>query len=340
MRLPGRRREIPEADRIDAFWAWWREVSASFAEAVDSGRAATLAGPIGERVQEVHHALEWELSPGKQARHALVVTSGGVAEHRPLVERLVRAAPPASETWEFRPARAADPTVLDHTLRLDEHDLLLRDSRISIAVDDDRQLLDVVVHHPRFPEMTEDGRNRVAFLLLDWLLGEDGVERWLGSVSTTLRQPEDALPAEALTEIVEGLASRNADVTWALLEGEHRGHPVLILARRPLKWIEHPLLDRHLRVSVRYGERTAAGFPEPDTLERLRTWEDELIEALGERALLVAVETSNGTRVFHLYVDGTDAQVVETVEAWCRHRKGAALTSTIDPGWGAVRPFA
>jgi hypothetical protein len=38
----------------------------------------------------------------------------------------------------------------------------------------------------------------LAFLTLGWLLGEDGVERWVGEVEVHPREPKGTVPAEAL----------------------------------------------------------------------------------------------------------------------------------------------
>ena len=98
---------MSEAERIAAFWDWWRRHAASIAATIDAGNANDLDSELSPRVHALDPDLQWELTPGRSARHALVVSSGGSAELRPLAERWARAAPPGA-TWEYYPARIAD----------------------------------------------------------------------------------------------------------------------------------------------------------------------------------------------------------------------------------------
>jgi hypothetical protein len=93
-------------------------------------------------------------------------------------------------------------------------------TRLGITVDEDRQQVDVAVHHPRFPEMTDGAKATVSFLVLDWLLGEDGVERWVGDVQASDVEPPASLPTDALDEVLVALRQRHPNPSWAILEGE------------------------------------------------------------------------------------------------------------------------
>jgi hypothetical protein len=114
----------------------------------------------------------------------------------------------------------------------------------------------------------------------------------------------------------------------------------LATPRWPLKWIDHPLLDQYVAVSVEYAEQNPAGLPEPATLERLRAYEDELVAAVGEEALLAIVETSAGTRTFHLYADSATPIASERARSWASRTPGAHAGVSLDPGWRAVRRFS
>jgi hypothetical protein len=334
---------MTENERIAEFWGWWRRHSRGIAEAIEARTVRDLAEDIGAQVHRLHPKMEWELAPGGSAKHALVITSGGTPELRPLAERCVRGGPPADEIWEYHPARVPSPSIEDVTLEYGPHTLRVSGTEASIAIDQQRQLLDVSVYHPLFKEMPEGSRNQVTYLFLDWLLGEDGVERWLGGIESVTERPADALPVTAIPETAEALARRNAhkDDEWALLQGQaDDGSIVLVTARRPLKWIDHPLLDQHIAVSLEYAERNPVGLPEPEALERLRAAEDELVAAVGPHALLAAVQTVEGTRTLHLYADSQDAVARERAERWVATTAGARIDVTPDPGWRAVRQFA
>lgn len=332
---------MAEGERIAAFWDWWRSHALSIAQAIESGTVVEFAGAISSQVDALHPDLQWELTPGGSAKHALVVTSGGTPELRPLAERWVRAAPPADEIWEYHPARMPDRFAMDTKLEFGPHALELAQAEVGITIDDERQLVDVLIYHPVLGQMPDDARGQVTFLLLDWLLGEDGVERWIGGIESVTERPPDALPVDALVETVESLARRNPDEEWALLEGRaDDGSVVLVTARRPLKRIDHPLLDQHITVTVSYSERNRAGLPEREALVRLRAVEDELIARLGEHAVLAAVETVDGMRTFHLYADSHDPTARERVARWAEATRDARIEVAADPGWRAVQRFA
>ena len=334
------RRKAAGSDPIAGFWSWWRSRAEAVAGAIEAGTTATLSEEISENVDAIHADLQWELAAGSASRHALCVTAAGVPELRPLAERWLRHAPPADATWEYQCARAPDPSALTSTLEFGPHRVELRLARVGLEVDDERQLLNVRVYHPTFASMPEQARGQITFLLLDWLLGEDGVMRWLGSIAPVTDEPADAIGADALPDVVAGLMSRNDAVTWALLTGERDGAPVLVTARRPLKWIDYPLLDQHIGVSVGYTDRTPQGLPEPDALDRLRQAEDALLAELGAHGLFVAHETSRGIRTWHIYADGEQEVAVSRVQAWAAGVPGATVSVESDPGWRMVRAYA
>jgi len=56
-------------------------------------------------------------------------------------------------------------------------------------LDEHRLSYDVVVHHPEFVQMQESQRQQFVFLVLDWALGEDDVERWVGGVEAAVDAP-------------------------------------------------------------------------------------------------------------------------------------------------------
>nr|WP_042191406.1 DUF695 domain-containing protein [Kibdelosporangium sp. MJ126-NF4]CEL20064.1 hypothetical protein [Kibdelosporangium sp. MJ126-NF4]CTQ97288.1 hypothetical protein [Kibdelosporangium sp. MJ126-NF4] len=332
---------MSESERIAGFWRWWQQRAGTIADAVETGAVAEFTDEISAQVDTVNPELQWELAPGNAARHALVVSSGGDPDLRPLAERWFRAAPPADATWEYRPARAADPSTLDKTLGFGPHDLELGLAELAISIDDDRQLVDVSVYHPLFAELPDEPRTRIAFLVLGWLLGEDGVERWIGGIEAVTERPADALPAEALPEIIDGIAERNPDDQWSILQGQAEdGTVLLVTARRPLKWIDYPLYDQHIAVSLGYADRNPAGLPEPDALEALRAAEDELLAILGDTVVLAAVATVDGIRTFHLYADGQNPTARDRASRWVEATQGAHVEVTADPGWNAVSRYA
>lgn len=325
---------------IPSFWQWWVSEGRPLAEqAIQGGGWGNFADEISARVARIHPDMEWETAAGATAKHALIITSGGISDRRSLAERCFRAAPPADPTWEYHPARQSDPEALTSRLELDGSELDLSLMRVGLTLDAERQKADVSVFHPGFATIPEQARGQATYLLLDWLLGEDGVERWLGAVQAVTVCPVDALPADALPETVLALAARTGDHQWALLEGQRDGKPVLVSAMRPMKWIDNCLLDQHLEVLLRFVERTEQGYPQGVALERLRQLEDQLTAQLGDRALLVAHETRDGLRTLHLYADHTDQSVLGVAQQVAATWPGSRVRTELDPGWKNVSAF-
>ncbi|HEX3791064.1 MAG TPA: hypothetical protein VHW44_24595 [Pseudonocardiaceae bacterium] len=322
---------------IEEFWRWWPHAAEEFAQAVD-GDYGSLPQQLADRVAAIDPDLHWELGQGVDARHALCLSAGGDATLRPLTERWLRAAPPADDVWEYLPARRADPAALDLRLQFNSQEFDLAETRLSIQIDEPAMRVAVTVHHPLFAQASAQLRQQISYLVLDWLLGEDDVERWLGEISTTAARLPDALPADALVETVRAMAQRHVEPSWTLLTARAPdGTLTLSTTMRPLCWIDHPLLDQHIAVSLSYPIDPHSGLPTDEALVDLRCREDELTSLLGPRALLVAHETARGRRVLHLYSDSTDPSATATTERWADQCPGAAVETHADPAWKSVR---
>jgi len=322
---------------IEAFWEWWASSGRAAAEAgIDRGAFGKFTDAIAARVKAIHPGLVWELGSGAQAKHALVVTAAGVPEPRRLAERWYQQAPPSTAVWEYHPARQASPGALAMTMDFAGERLDLTELLFDLRVDNDRRMIDAIVFHPSFTRMPGKVRGQVGFLALDWALGEDGVVRWIGRFDTTDRRPAAAVPVDGLIDTVQALASRAGGPSWALLVGEMNGAKVIASLAVPAKWVDHPLMDQHIAVSLPFADQTAAGFPAPSSLDQLREFEDKLTRRLPPHALLVAHETSRGVRTLHLYADSDDVSLAGELESFVSVWPGAVVKTKRDAGWEAI----
>lgn len=335
---PFRRRRPDPAGGTEAFWAWWGTAKDGVDAAVRAGRAEDVAAELGAQVAAVHPELDWELAPGLRSRHALVVTSGGAPALRHLAQRWLLAGPPADEVWEYADTRRASwqPGAV---LQLDGSDVAL-DDLLVVAVRDERWRLDVVVHHPAMPALPEETRATLAFLALDWLLGEDAVEQWVGAVDTAPERPDGAVPASQLPDAVASLAREASagEESWSLLSGGTDDRPALALARLPQPRFEDLQRIDHVRLRLPFRDVDAVGLPGDASLQALRDLEDQVVDAAGHDGVLVAHETSGGVRELHLYArDGREVadRLAPLASAWAEGRAQVAVTH--DPGWEAVR---
>jgi hypothetical protein len=335
-----RRRAAGSADAVASFWGWWQAEGRDAAERSIDGRlpAGELARLMAEQVQAVG-PLGWELGAGETSRHVLVLTAEGNPDVRGLARRLVLAAPDPDDTWSYLDARPPAPDPDDVVLSGGDGEVRMRDVVVGARKDGSR--LDVTLHHPVFPDISEEARAQVTFLALDAALGEVDTELWIGDVTPSEVAPLDGFGLPALRALVADLKRGSVDAdgnpSWVLLHGETPSGVLLAAARTPLHPITAPHLDTHVAVVLPYEHATEDGLPADGSLEPLRDLEDRLGSALGTSGTIVAHQSTAGVRTLHVYVDST-ARVEPTVRqvagSWPQGR--ASVHAMKDPGWHAV----
>ncbi len=339
-----RRKSTPSpTDTIPQFWAWWTtEGAASCASAIAQDTPDRIADDLSGRVAAIHPELAWELTSGDVSEHQLVVTAEGNAEVRPVARRWLMAAPPADEVWSYDDHRGAAANPEEVVLQAPgSPEVAFADIRLGARRHGAR--IDVTVHHPAFPDVDQHTQLQVAFLALDAALGENDTELWIGEIKPSPYEPMDAFGLSALRALVDNLRRQHVDADgrpqWALLQGEGPGGPVVASARSPLHPLFGPLFTRHVAALVPYRDRTGTGLPGSAALEALRALEDDVESVLGIDGLLVAHESSAGSRLFHVYVDpetDASARVAAVLDRWTDGEVRVSVTDG-DPGWDAVR---
>ncbi|WP_328465269.1 DUF695 domain-containing protein [Actinoplanes sp. NBC_00393] len=185
--------------------------------------------------------------------------------------------------------------------------------------------------------MPEEARNQVAFLSLDWLLGEDTVEIWVGGIAAATT-PGDGLTGRDLVALVAGLAPVDGGYNWRALSGARDGKPLIVLVQSPLQPACHPGHDLHVRLDVPYRGRDENGLPVRDVLPQLHALEDHF-GRYADGAVIVAHETCDGVRTTHLYADRPAAaeSLKPLIASWPDGR--VRMTVTPDPAWKQVSHF-
>jgi hypothetical protein len=332
-----RKRERDPRAAIAAFWVWWARAKDQLDVALRDGELGGIDRALSSRVAAIHPDIAWELTEGKTARHALVLSPEGSPALRTVTERWLRAGPGADEAWEYHAARQADLRAFDSQLQLGKRTFEPGKTRFGAELDADRARVHVLVQHPEFPHLDDADRLRASFLLLDWALGEDDVERWLGEIRVTgEEQPYDV---GGVREVVAELAGQFGRDDWALLEGiDERGCPLEARVRVPFPRMDHPLFDLHGSVALSY-QGGADGQPDSDESQALEELTEGLLGRLGSSALLAAVVTKSGVRTLHFYADH-EGVVPDQVDAWAAQQKREVRTEwTPDPGWEILRSF-
>jgi hypothetical protein len=339
-----RRRASDPANSIAEFWTWWTKTGASACAAAIADKAPErIAEEMTRRVHGLHPDLAWELAAGHVSAHKLVVTAEGNPELRPIARRWLLAAPAADETWSYDDHRGAADEPEGVALRSGAGAPEILFSDLSLSARKEGTKLDLTVHHPAFADLPQDARIQVAFLALDAALGENDTELWIGEIDTAVQAPIDGFGLLALRSLVVDLRRESLDEDgrpgWALFQGDGPDGAALAAARSPLHPLFGPMFTRHVAAHVPYTGRTDVGLPAAESLDGLRALEDDLEAELAADGLLVAHESSAGTRVFHFYVDPEGNAVdrlVAVLDAWPEGEVRVKVTDA-DPGWESVR---
>lgn len=327
-------------DPIEAFWQWWAaDGEELLTTATRAGDFDAYVDVMTQRVHAIARGLEWETRNGQESEHTLCISSGGDASLRPVAERWYRASPPAGRRWEFIPARSAKPDMLDSTITYRGRTFDLRRTTVHAAVTRAGDGFIVSVHNPGFTGQWDD-EHGLCVLLLEWLLGEDDVERWVRRVDCIVHDVVDSFPARELPGRVAELARTLPEPGWIVMQGKHgSGEPVFVRVLRPLRWIDHPQFDLHTALRLRY-DADDAGLPVAEALPGLDDVEDRTVRALGMRGMLVAVETSKGVRTLHFYSDSEDQNGRDVLDRAAQGLRTITARHTPDPGWKKVQDFA
>ncbi|WP_327106416.1 DUF695 domain-containing protein [Nonomuraea glycinis] len=348
MRLFGRKDDDEDPARADdaiaGFWAWWDGARPQLDAMVAAGESERSADLLGPAVSALHEGLVWEVAPGRNAAHALVVTAAGDAELRPLAHRWAKAAPPADLLWEFHPSRPAHPRAAELSLEVAGLQFGLDRLALGLRAPRGAPRVDVTAYHPIFGELDEDARMDATLLALDWLLGEDDVARWVGDITPATFQPIDSVPAVHLPAIVADLVSEFGQEQWAQLEGQTAGGaPLAAMARYPLRPVDYPLFDQHIAITLPYKHRDPNGLPTGGSLAALRDFEERLAARLlkpGGDAVMVAQLSAERHRIIHVYADPSGDGASHAKELMADWREGKPrLDVTTDPSWSAVAAF-
>ncbi|WP_400160254.1 DUF695 domain-containing protein [Arthrobacter sp. BPSS-3] len=294
---------------------------------------------LSQRVAAIHPDLTWHFGAGSESEHRLTVSANGTAEVRPSAQRWIRAAPPADPTWEFRSSQEADPNALGTVLGIAGSKLDLSKTEFRVETAEEELRVHVGVYHPVFRDLPESTRLQVSFLVLDWLLGEDDVERWLGQIAALTAPSVDSTKGDGVLRAVKSIAEVHDPDKWTLSRWEDaNGTPAFGSFRSSLRWINHPTLDVHHSVHASFASQDNGLPADGAALDSLLSLEDELESLLGPRGLVIGYVTASGRSTFHVYTDGDDQNVAAALSDWVRSRR-LSIDSAPDPAWRRVRQF-
>lgn len=327
--------------RFDQFWSWWSGASGRIAAKLDAREIGPLSDEIGARVAAIHPRLSWEIGAGTTgARHHLALSSQGDVELRVLTERWLSRAPPPDTIWEYYAARQPLPVGEwnAHPLGSKTEAIGLSDLRVEFQIDEVRELAHALVFHPAFSSLTEEQRETVTFAALDHVLGEDGVDRWIGEVETETDPIADGRPLAVFVEAVETLSRKATREQFGIVLGQTTdGQPLVATINRALKRIDHLLMDHHLQITIPLQAPTPQGMATEEEATALKGMEEELLGTLGCEAVHIGRETGAGKRVLHFHFPKQGVAETRSRD-WARRHADRRIDIAVqsDPRWQAL----
>jgi hypothetical protein len=168
-------------EAISTFWRWFSDNHHDVEALLDSDDTAELSLQINAQINLLSSQLAWEIGPGLVKPYMLVFPTAGDRERKMAVGRIMEKAP-WIERWEFHASRPTRP--FQPEIQLPDRGLSLRTSDWHFAVrpsaTSDR--FDLQIYDDKLASFDERTALSAAFILLDAVLGEDIVERWIGNM--------------------------------------------------------------------------------------------------------------------------------------------------------------
>ncbi|HND68078.1 MAG TPA: hypothetical protein PL112_14870 [Candidatus Obscuribacter sp.] len=189
-----RRRKEQKQEQIERFWQRFAQEEKALARAARIGNDAYLSSWLGENLLSLSEDILWELenisaavsmqkSPMTESYTKLVITSGGRARARLLVNHIVAAAPNLP-SWQF--AAYKEPNQFgqyqDSRLKGD-----WSKAEVTIEVTD-TNALDLTILSERFHKDGSKEDLALAMVLAESLLGEEILDKWINIVVPRSRQ--------------------------------------------------------------------------------------------------------------------------------------------------------
>jgi hypothetical protein len=206
-------------------------------------------------------------------------------------------------------------------------DIDLSQYRAISSWDENRQRVDVRLWHPTMTSAPPAASIRAAYLFLDNLLGEDGVERWVGEIDLLEAETVGRSPDELRSEVERRSAEASGE-SWVLAEGDG-GVYLVNLAVKP---IDHPWKHWHVVVTVDRGLDQLSHSTE---LPALDAAEDRLVEAMtaAESVHLGHVTDRKRRKIHFMCADGERGRAVGQAWADAERHFGPRVDVDDDPAW-------
>jgi len=190
---------------VKDFWIWFEQNAPRLKETIDRGECSSLARETSEAINKMIPHIGWCYGPGEDdGSHALTLSPEGDRNHQFLAEYWIKQAPKIKH-WNFYSAKEGGDLAASHTINVGERDYSPEEIWVTPVINEQQEVIDITIWHPHFDELEDNGPLRITFIFLDELLGEYGVENWIGVIETKKDKFSESIPLMELAEYIESV---------------------------------------------------------------------------------------------------------------------------------------
>lgn len=189
--------------RVARFWRSYAEAAPRFLKTIDERRCADLTDEVVAMVDGLNGNFAWEFGPGANGIGHSFTLSGEADPHRQLLAAYWLSQAPSMPGWTFHASRQPSEIQDGSRFEIDGTNFDPLEFWLTPFVDTGKEMIDLTVWHPKFPELPDKARWTVLFLQLDEALGEIGTQNWIGEIEINDQKLADAIPLKELAAFVE-----------------------------------------------------------------------------------------------------------------------------------------
>ena len=188
--------------RVQDFWRWYAERSATFYDALEQKQSARLEPEVSAKVDDLLPEAGWVfgVDPGRNGYSFTLTGEGNL--HLQFLTEYWRKQAPIIQGWTFYSSRQPSNDLERWQIEFGGEKFDPREFWLAPGLDKECEKIDLMVWHPLFPKLPESNRWSVIFLVLDEALGEFGTEIWIGEINMSDERLAGAFPLKELPAFI------------------------------------------------------------------------------------------------------------------------------------------
>jgi hypothetical protein len=190
--------------RVEQFYQWFAKRADDLDEGFNNGTvdSSELVAEMDPPLEALIGGLGWCFGPAlDKAGHHLCLQASGNPHILQLTIIWSESCPDLAR-WEFHPAKPRSVELDGRSIQSGGFDFEFNTMQVALEPNDEREMPNIKIFHESFPEIDEDARLRMTFIMLDEALGELGTDAWLAAIEPSTEPLEHFVPMSELYERV------------------------------------------------------------------------------------------------------------------------------------------